>query len=218
LVTHCGKIGRVTSTSGSGPGRPPDPDIERRAIEATLEIYSEVGWAGFTFDAVARRAKVGKAALYRRWPSKQDLIVEAIETLRLPRRKPVTGPIRDDLRSVAESLTRRYAGRHGLAFLRAQLEAKVYPDVLGAAMDTSRKSIIAKGRKIILSAVERGELPPGTSPGMVMDGLAGAIVNHILMAPETRVAEIADDPAQFSDRVVDLVLDGARAAARTPVS
>jgi len=197
-------------TASKGPGRPPDPDIERRAIAATLDIYAEVGWPGFTFDAVARRAKVGKAALYRRWPQKQDLIVEAIETLRLPRRRPLTGPIRADLRDVAESLSRRYAGRHGLAFLRAQIEARLYPDVLGAAMEASRRSIIAKGRKIVVAAIERGELPPETSPGMVMDALAGAIVNHILMAPEKRVREIADDPSEFAGRIVDIVLDGAR--------
>lgn len=203
-----GKIGWVTGSKG--PGRPPDPDIERRAIAATLDIFAEVGWPGFTFDAVARRAKVGKAALYRRWPSKQELIVEAIETLRLPRRPPLTGPIRADLRVVAESLSRRYAGPHGLAFLRAQLESRLYPDVLGAAMDASRRSIIARGRKIVVSAIERGELPPETSPGMVMDALAGAIVNHILMAPEKRVREIAGDPSEFAGRVTDIVLDGAR--------
>lgn len=197
-------------TVNKGPGRPPDPDIERRAIAAALDIYAEVGWPGFTYDAVARRAKVGKAALYRRWPSKQQLIVEAIETLRLPRRQPLTGPIRADLLAVAESLSRRYAGPHGLAFLRAQLEARLYPDVLGAAMDASRRSIIARGRRIVVSAIERGELPPETSPGMVMDALAGAIVNHILLAPEKRVREIGGDPSEFAGRVADLVLDGAR--------
>lgn len=197
-------------TASKGPGRPPDPDIERRAIAATLDIYAEVGWPGFTFDAVARRAKVGKAALYRRWPQKQDLIVEAIETLRLPRRRPLTGPIRTDLQAVAESLSRRYAGRHGMAFLRAQLEARMYPDVLGAAMESSRRSIIAKGRRIVVAAIDRGELPPETSPAMVMDALAGAIVNHVLIAPEKRVREIADDPSAFAGRVVDIVLNGAR--------
>lgn len=197
-------------TASKGPGRPPDPDIERRAIAATLDIYAEVGWPGFTFDAVARRAKVGKAALYRRWPQKQDLIVEAIETLRLPRRQPLTGPIRADLQAVAESLIRRYAGRHGMAFLRAQMEARMYPDVLGAAMESSRRSIIAKGRRIIVAAIDRGELPPETSPAMVMDALAGSIVNHVLIAPEKRVREIANDPSAFAGRVVDIVLNGAR--------
>ena len=51
-------------------GRPADPDIEQRVLAAALTVYGEVGWAGFTLDRVARRAPVGKAALYRRWPSK----------------------------------------------------------------------------------------------------------------------------------------------------
>ncbi|MGW0590086.1 TetR family transcriptional regulator [Streptosporangium sp. NPDC002607] len=51
----------------TGRGRPPDPDLEARVHAAALDLYGEVGWAGFSLDLVARRARVGKAALYSRW-------------------------------------------------------------------------------------------------------------------------------------------------------
>jgi len=68
----------------AGRGRPADPGIERRVLAAALTVYGEVGWAGFTLDRVARRAPVGKAALYRRWPTKEDLLLAALEHLAEP--------------------------------------------------------------------------------------------------------------------------------------
>src|ERR1700726_2671458 len=65
-------------------GRPADPGIENRVLTAALTVYGEVGWAGFTLDAVARRAPVGKAALYRRWTTKEDLLLAALERLPAP--------------------------------------------------------------------------------------------------------------------------------------
>jgi DNA-binding transcriptional MerR regulator len=52
-------------------GRPRDPDLESRVLAAALRVYAEAGWSGFSFDAVARRAGVGKAPLYLRWQSGQ---------------------------------------------------------------------------------------------------------------------------------------------------
>src|ERR1700731_4692469 len=79
----------------AGRGRPADPDIERRVIAAALSVYGEAGWAGFSLDRVARRAPVGKAALYRRWPTKEDLLLAALEHLPEP---PGEDPAPADLR------------------------------------------------------------------------------------------------------------------------
>src|SRR3954451_6894721 len=75
---------RSEATGAGSRGRPADPDIERRVVAAALMVYGEVGWAGFTLDAVARRAPVGKAALYRRWPTKEALLLAAFEYLAEP--------------------------------------------------------------------------------------------------------------------------------------
>src|SRR5690606_33038272 len=69
-------------------GRPRDADLEDRVFDAVLEVYSETSWRGFTLDAVGRRARVGRAALYRRWSSKDDLLVQALEA-----RSPLPVPI-----------------------------------------------------------------------------------------------------------------------------
>jgi AcrR family transcriptional regulator len=62
-------------------GRKRDPSRDDAILEATLAILAETGYERMTTDMVASRAKAGKATLYRRWPSKADLVVEAVESL-----------------------------------------------------------------------------------------------------------------------------------------
>ena len=92
-MTTAGEPGPVR-----GPGRPRDPHAEAAIVEATLELLDQVGYARLSVEAVAARAGVGRATIYRRWPGKQQLVVHAIATVtevsygeRLP------GPLRDDL-------------------------------------------------------------------------------------------------------------------------
>jgi len=83
-------------------GRPRDPLMEVRLLDAALEVYGQNGWLGFNLDAVARRAKVSKDALYRRWRTREALLADAL------RRRwdwvggIDSGTIRGDLTELAE--------------------------------------------------------------------------------------------------------------------
>jgi AcrR family transcriptional regulator len=222
-------IVRVTQPAPSrrAGGRTADPTIEPRALQAALIVFGETGWAGFTFDAVARVSKVGKAALYRRWTDKADLIVTAIlnllppeipETL-LRQRSPSYAELRESLTEAAEGMAVIAAGPYGLAFLRAQIEAKIYPEIFGAAMERVRQEFLRDGRACVLAAIDRGELPVGTSPAMIMDALGGAIINHVIMAPPGRHLWSGDERRAYCERLADLILTGAtNSAAGTPTS
>jgi len=59
-------------------GRPRDPSIERRIFESAVELYGDLGWKGFSLDAVGRGAHVSKDALYRRWRSREALLEDAL--------------------------------------------------------------------------------------------------------------------------------------------
>lgn len=189
-------------------GRPVDPDIEARVIAATLEIYGAVGWAGFTIDAVARTSRVGKAAIYRRWAHKQELIAAAIGSLRGAEGFEVTGHLKDDLTHVAQLLVRRYTGPYGLVYVRALVEAKVFPEVLGSELAALQQTTSAGGRRIVSAAIDSGELPDGVVPALMWDALAGTIVHRVLMLPPDRLADLRDDPEPFVARVVAFVLSG----------
>ncbi|MGP4017551.1 TetR/AcrR family transcriptional regulator [Saccharopolyspora sp. 5N708] len=209
-IEPCGKLRDVSCESVSpGRGRRLDPDIEGRVLAAALEVYGEVGWAKLNLDIVARRAQVGKAALYRRWRTKEQLVEAALATRKPPPEVFDTGSLRVDLLAVTRALLDSVLGPHGLVVLRAQVEAKIYPDMFDTAIQNLRLEQTKMGREIIIRGIDRGELPVGTSPAMILDALAGIINQHFLMTPADRVAELDASRAEYVERVVDFVLKAA---------
>jgi AcrR family transcriptional regulator len=190
-----------------GRGRPPDPDLESRVYRATLALYGEVGWAGFSLDVVARRARAGKAALYSRWGCKENLIVDALKQRRRTEPQMIdTGSFRCDLLALARGILDAYTGGDGLVMLRAQLEAKVYPEVFGQAIDEWQRQSSLLARPIVLRAIERGELPAETSPALVLDAVGGILVNHVLWTPASKLPALVASSASYVEHIVDFVL------------
>jgi AcrR family transcriptional regulator len=191
-------------------GRPRDDELAPRVYRATLDLYGEVGWVGFSLDLVARRAKVGKAALYSRWGSKEALIVDALKHGLRPPAEPVdTGSIRSDLRALAHDVLDSYAHADGLVMLRAQVEAKIYPDQLGHAIEEWQRRELAGFRPMLRRAIERGELPGGTSLAFVLDALIGTLINHFLWTPVVRRKALASPENPYVETLLDFVLRGA---------
>ncbi len=190
------------------PGRPVDPELDSRVLSAALQVYAEVGWAGFTLSAVAARSSAGKAAIYSRWSSKEALIVDAIMALE-PHQERHSGSIREDLIATVEAELRMYLSPMGVARLRAQVEAKVYPELFGRAMDRHRRTRNEAGRQFVSAAVERGELPAGIDALLLLDALVGMTMNHFLAMPEDKLHALRAGGREFAESVVDFVLRAA---------
>src|SRR3954467_934748 len=111
----------LTSTDVPRPsrgGRPRDPSRDGVIRAAILRLLAEVGYGALTMDAVAAEAGVGKAAIYRRWRTKQDLVVDTIADLnRADAMPPDTGCLEDDLRAMLRSLVSVIRGPVGAATL-----------------------------------------------------------------------------------------------------
>lgn len=185
------------------PGRPRDAAVERAVVEATLAVVREVGFAGFTVDAVAARAGVSKATIYRRWRHKEQLGLDAAATLVREYRAPDTCSVPDDLVAVGVALVRFTKGT-AAEWLVPELVAAAArdPEVRRLLRDLSaarRRTMLA----IVERAVARGELPPGTDPDTVVDGVAGPLFYRLFMTGAP-----VDDAVVA--RVVDTVLDGVR--------
>lgn len=179
--------------------------METRVYDAVLEVYWETSWRGFTFDAVARRAQVGRAALYRRWDTKEMLLVHALED-RTPLSTPIdTGSVRGDLIELSEQLARGYAELAGLVSLRVTLDAMVNPDLLASLTETLNQSRLVTTRQIVNRAVTRGELPSATSTTLLLELVTGAVLTHSLFSPAHDPAS-ARGPAEHAVLVVDTVL------------
>ncbi|MGX6606627.1 TetR/AcrR family transcriptional regulator [Micromonosporaceae bacterium Da 78-11] len=187
------------------PGRPRDPQVDRRIAEAALGLFGDAGWAGFAMESVARRAGVGKASVYLRWSTKEALLTEAV-TMRLGRVTDVdTGTLRGDLVELATQILDIYAGRTSRAALRLALEAAAIPGV-AEHYEAMRLAQVRAARSIVRRGIERGELTTGTSVTLLLDTLVGGAMNHALNTPPDRRAELAGDTGRHARRLVTFLL------------
>src|SRR5579859_6951062 len=86
------------------PGRPRSEQAEQAIIEATLDLFAEQGFEGVCVEAVAARAGVGKATIYRRWPNKEELLLAAFGSLKSPFPEPAGESVRDDLLAMVKTM------------------------------------------------------------------------------------------------------------------
>src|SRR5215831_11164328 len=79
------------------PGRPRSPAADEAILDATVDLLAEQGFLGLSIEAVAARAGVAKTTIYRRWPTKDDLLMDAIACLKHAHPEPQGESLRDDL-------------------------------------------------------------------------------------------------------------------------
>ena len=197
----------ITQVPAPGrPGRPRDPQLEDRVFTAALALYSEAGWSGFSFDAVARRAGVGKAPLYLRWKLKEDLLLAALSAQTSSIRIPDSGDLRADLTAYASSLLTSQSSPEGWAYLRVHLEASVIPELHARVSAEIITPHVEGARALLQQALTRGQLPAGTPIGLLLDSLYGAIVTRIILSTSEERAELAQDPGPYARAIVGFVL------------
>lgn len=148
------------------------PVLERAILEAALDQLSTVGWNGLTMEGVAAGAQTGKAAVYRRWPSKEDLVVDALQAgLPALDSAPECGSVREDLLELCRRLRAAMYSRPGYA-LRAVLHecdtltAERFHSVITEGVIEPSVELI---KEVVRRGVERGEVRPGVDEASVCD-------------------------------------------------
>jgi len=179
--------------SGQPPGR--GPKVRAAVLAATLSELTETGYAAMTIENVAQRAGVHKTTVYRRWPSRERLVADAVTELagtRVP--FPDSDDIGADLRTLARSLVRFLGSPLGQAVTAVmQSDAGRIPEVA----DAQRRRFEERYRQagpVIARAIARGELPPDTDPAEVVRNVLAPIYLRVLVSGEP-ITEIAADAA-----------------------
>ena len=162
-------------------GRPRTPGAEARILEAALEEYGERGWAGFTMDAVARRAGVGKSTVYLRWRDKDSLLLDAVGARAAGIEDVDTGSLRGDLEALAINLFRHYLDPAGWATVRMVVDAAGAPSPLGSFPEQVARHHTDAVLPILRRAVDRGELRDDLDLDMVIDLIAGPVIYRLLI-------------------------------------
>jgi AcrR family transcriptional regulator len=159
-----------------GRGRPRDPKTDERIIEAAAELLRQRGFERMTVDDVAARACVGKATVYRRWPSKDDLAVAAMERLysvEMP--QPDTGSIRGDLAESYKAVLTFVGSPEGTAYLKMSIAESVRDERIAALYRTATERAEEQARQMYLRAIARGEVREDVDLDCCVQWLGGLI-------------------------------------------
>ncbi|MFI6146680.1 TetR/AcrR family transcriptional regulator [Streptomyces sp. NPDC051109] len=158
--------------SVASPGRRRGPELERAILDAALEQLSTVGWNALTMEGVAAGAHTGKAAVYRRWPSKADLVAEVLRA-GLPPIGEIAdgGSVRGDFLRLCVRMRDVMQSRAGQA-LRAVLHecdhahAGRFQEVVRAGLHEPAHRLI---RELVQRGIERGDVRPDAASPFVAD-------------------------------------------------
>ncbi|QXC63186.1 TetR/AcrR family transcriptional regulator [Aquihabitans sp. G128] len=162
-------------------GRPRSAETERAIVDATLELLVEEGYGGMSMEGVAARAGVGKAAIYRRWPSKAELVVEALRGYASAYPLPDTGDFRADLLTMLEASQSFMVGREGAIMQAFAAEKARYPDLREQFEITFIAERRAHLHRLVERAIEQGQLPADTDIGIFTLVGPAVLAHHLLM-------------------------------------
>jgi AcrR family transcriptional regulator len=198
-----------------GRGRPRDPSTDDRITTAAAELLLERGFDRTTVDEVAARAGVGKATVYRRWSSKDDLAVSAMERLydaEFP--EPDTGSIRTDLVESYRSVLAFVNSAEGAAFLRMSIAESVRDERIAALYRASTIRREEQSRKTFRRAIDRGEVRPDVDVESAVQWLGGVITVRAVSGRPMPTDDDVDALVEFTLRGV--LADDAPAPAPGP--
>ena len=184
-----------------GRGRPRDPETDERITTAAAELLLQRGFDRTTVDDVAARAGVGKATVYRRWPSKEDLAVAAMETLyNVEMPEPDTGDIRRDLTESYRSVLAFVNTRDGAAFLRTSIAESVRDDRIAALHRESTERREDVSRVTLERAIKRGQVRADIDIDSAIQWLGGLLAIRAITHRPMPTVDDAETLVEFALR------------------
>ena len=179
-------------------GRPRDRRADRAILQATLHLIAERGINELRIDEVADRARVGKATIYRRYRSKDELVGAAVTSLVSDISIPDTGSTDSDLRELMRGAVRVYRGSVEAGVMPGLVDAMARDPGLARAV---REGFLERRRKALAAVlergVERGDLRPDLDLELALDVLGGPLFYRLLITGGPIDNELADGVANL---------------------
>jgi AcrR family transcriptional regulator len=184
-------------------GRPRSQEADRAILTATVDLLAERGLDGMSIEEVAARAGVGKATIYRRWPSKGLLALDAfVVSFAEQQPLPDTGTLRGDLVAALNAWVRAVTGTSMGRMLTGLIaEAQYDPELRAAWRDRVLEPLRAQYRIMLDRAAARGEIRLSVDQDVVLDLFFGSAQHRLLLGH----LPLTED---FIDEVVDVILRG----------
>ena len=193
------KVTAITAATTPRRGRPRAEGLDEALLDVTLDLVGEVGIHGMSMDDLAQRAGVSKATIYRRWPSKERLVLEALNHAMRPFDLIDTGTLRNDLDAYLVELARRMSEGKASDVLPDLIAASVRDPNLRSSLDEYIRYRRQPLQTILGRGTQRGELAADTDVEVLIDALIGPFVYRRLLSHDP----LDDD---FVERLLQTVL------------
>jgi AcrR family transcriptional regulator len=182
------------------PGRPRSEQADQAIMTAALDLFAESGPEGLCIEQVAARAGVGKATIYRRWPGKEDMLLDGLAALAVPLPVPQGRSVRADLIALLDSACKEAADPRRVRLAALLLgEGRQYPRLKARYLETVVQPRREAIRAVLRRGVATGELRENTDIDAAVYLLNGAVLASMH----------ADHPdSRYARRVVEELLKG----------
>jgi AcrR family transcriptional regulator len=190
-------------------GRPRSAEVHSAILKATIELFAEKGLDDMSLEAVANRAGVGKTAIYRRWSSKEALVLDALKVLRVEVPVVDTGSFREDATAFLRDTVRAYSRKANRLYVKLWLrivgELYEHPELFSTLFNQLFEERNRQLELLIRRAQDRGELRHDLDATLIMDLVAGPIIIHALLST---VRPTPYTLGELTAMIVDVVLYG----------
>jgi AcrR family transcriptional regulator len=168
-----------------GRGRPRDEAARQRILKAALGLMDEMSFAQVTAEAIAARAGTSKATVYRWWPNKAAVVIEAFRETVAPE-LPLhdTGSLRDDLTAQMRNFARVLAGPGGRMLRSFIVAARSDPEVAAAFRSIWSEPRRTEAKRMLREKQSRGQLRKSEDLDLVLDSLYGPLYYRFLVKNE----------------------------------
>jgi AcrR family transcriptional regulator len=193
----------------SSVGRPRSAEAHQAILAATVELLAEEGFEGMSIEAVANRARVGKTTIYRRWSTKEALVLDALSELRVKAPIVDTGNFRADMVALLREAVRSHSQITNPLQLKllSRIVGEIYahPELFSVFYGQLHAPRLQQIELLIERAQARGELSQEVDPIFVMSLVAGPLLFHALVSTVVPTKHTLDDLVELT---VDAVLYG----------
>jgi AcrR family transcriptional regulator len=191
------------------PGRPRSAQAHKAILEATLELLAQEGFQGLSIEDIAARAGVGKTTIYRRWSSKDELVIDAIHEVQVDLSTVDTGNFRNDLVILFKNA---YKGlmTHPLLpqlVLRLISEFQANPEIFQVFLKQLLFPRIQRFMYMIEQAQARGEIRRDIDWTLALELIAGPIFFHLLITHYLDPSMSSSDD-KWVEQMIDAVMHG----------
>lgn len=177
--------------------------VVRDVLDAVREEIAKVGFSAMRIENVALRAEVAKTTIYRRWPKKEDLLFELLQSMTSGSGEiPESGSLRADLLAVARHLRSVMTSVDGQAIARVLMAERSDPEVQRALAHVREQKMVVP-RQIVERARERGEIGAAVDADLLLTTLAGSIHHRVFLLSQ----DLSD---AYLETLVDLLVSGVR--------